>query len=99
MEKRIIAIFIAARTYSGDRYGYNRSSSQITILFDDRSEADFVVTQRRGTAWMEDAFALLAKEMVVNVPSTHFRYKYLKIMGINLITDCCQVNRIKHLHR
>ena len=99
MSKRIVAIFVVARKYTGGNYGYAQTSSQTTVLYDDRSEADFVVKRSYGSAWLEDAFALLAKEMVFNVPSTLFRYDYLNIMGVNLITDCCQVARVKDLHR
>lgn len=99
MSRRIVAIFVAARKYNGGNYGYAQSSSRITVLYDDRWEDDFEVPRSYGSAWLEDAFTLLAKKMVFNVPPSHSRYDYLKIMGINLICDCCQVGRVKDLHR
>ncbi|TXG77245.1 hypothetical protein E6Q11_03025 [Candidatus Dojkabacteria bacterium] len=99
MSKRIVAIFVAARKYIGGNYGYAQTSSQTTVLYDDRSESEHVVKASYGSAWLEDAFKVLAKDLVLNIPQGQTRYDYLNTMGINLISDCCQVGRVKDLHR
>ena len=97
MSKKIVAIVIFARKWIGGPYNYSHHGSNITVLYDDKSEADYRVKPTMGKEYLATAFELLAKEFVLNIPAGYSRHKYLEEMGINLIVGCTDVNRRRDL--